>query len=82
MGSIVPVGPELQPTIDVSSPPGCCPQSHKILLNKGMKYWDSGLHLPMSRTFITTVHTAAAVIGWRPSRKERTGVMKNLGMET
>ncbi len=46
-----------------------------------MKYWDSGLNAPMSRTF-STVHLAAAVIGWRRSRQERTGVMKNLGMET
>jgi hypothetical protein len=29
------VGFELHPSFDVSSPPGCCPQSHEILLYKG-----------------------------------------------
>ncbi len=38
-----PVGPELDPSFDASSPPGCCAQNHEILLHKGMKYWDSGL---------------------------------------
>jgi hypothetical protein len=38
-----------------------------------MKYWNSGLNAPGSRTFIATVHIAAAVIGWRRSGKERTG---------
>jgi hypothetical protein len=33
-----PVGPELHPSFDASSPPGCC---HEILLNKGMKYWET-----------------------------------------
>jgi hypothetical protein len=51
----------------------CCPRSHEILLNQGMKYWDSGLHAPSLRTFITAVHIAAAVIGWRRSGNERTG---------
>jgi len=37
-----------------------------------MKYWDSGLIAPGSSTFIVTVHIAA-VIGWKRSRKERTG---------
>jgi hypothetical protein len=32
-----PVGPELRPSFDALSPPGCCPQSHKIYLNKGME---------------------------------------------
>jgi hypothetical protein len=32
-----PVGPELHPSFDASSPPGCCPQSYEISLNKGMK---------------------------------------------
>ncbi len=72
-GKSCPVGPELDPSFDASSPPGCCLQSHEILLNKGMKYWDSGLNAPGSRTSITTVHIAAAVIGWRSSGKERTG---------
>jgi hypothetical protein len=37
-----PPGLELHPSIDASSyPPGCYPQSNEILLNKGMKYWDS-----------------------------------------
>jgi len=31
-----PVGPELHPSFDASSP--YSPQSHEILLNKGMKY--------------------------------------------
>jgi hypothetical protein len=34
----------LDPLFDASSPPGCCPQSHEILLNEGMKYWDHGLN--------------------------------------
>jgi hypothetical protein len=33
-----PVGPELHPSFDASSPPDCCPQIHEILLKKGMKY--------------------------------------------
>jgi hypothetical protein len=33
-----PVGPELHPSFDASSPPGCCRQSHEILLKNGMKY--------------------------------------------
>ncbi len=33
-----PVGPELHPSFDASSPPDCCPQSHEILVKKGMKY--------------------------------------------
>jgi len=33
-----PIGPELHPSFDASSPLGCCPQSHEILINKGMKY--------------------------------------------
>jgi len=33
-----PVGSELHPSFDASSPPGCSRQSHEILLNKGMKY--------------------------------------------
>jgi hypothetical protein len=32
------LGPELHPSFDASSPPGCCRQSNEILLNKGMKY--------------------------------------------
>jgi len=32
-----PVGPELHPSFDASSPPGCCPQSHENLLNKGFE---------------------------------------------
>jgi hypothetical protein len=38
-GKSCPVGPELHPPFDASlSPPaGCGPQSHEILLNKGMK---------------------------------------------
>jgi len=48
-------------------------KSHEILLNKGMKYWNSGLNASSSRTFITRVHIAAAVIGWKRWGKERTG---------
>jgi hypothetical protein len=51
-----PVGPELHLSFDASSPPGCCPQSHEILSNKGMKYGDSGLNAPGLRTFIVPVH--------------------------
>jgi hypothetical protein len=70
-------GPELYPSFDASYPPGCCLQSHELLLNKGMKYWDSGSNARSnagsSRTFTTTVHIAATVIGWRLLGKERTG---------
>jgi hypothetical protein len=46
-----PIGPELHLSFDAwSSPPGCCRQSHEILLNKGMKCWDSGLNAPGSTT--------------------------------
>jgi len=65
-----PVPPELHSSFDSSSTPGCCPQSHEILLNKGMKYWDSGLNARGSRTFKATVHIAAAVISWKHSGKE------------
>jgi hypothetical protein len=53
-----PVGPELHPSFDASSPPGCCTQSHEILLNQGMKYWDSALNARGARTFIATIHKA------------------------
>jgi len=39
---------ELHPSFDASSFPGCCQQNHEILVNKGMKYWDSGLNAPGS----------------------------------
>jgi hypothetical protein len=55
----------LHPSFDASSPPGCCLQSHGLLLIRVMKYRDSELNAPCSRTSITTVHIAAAVIGWR-----------------
>jgi hypothetical protein len=38
------VGLELHPSFDASSPLGCCLQSHEILLNNGMKYWDLGIN--------------------------------------
>ncbi len=41
---------------------GFCSQSHEIRLNKGMKYSDSALNAPGSRTSIATLHIAAAVI--------------------
>jgi hypothetical protein len=64
----------VQTSFDASSAPGCCPQSHEILLNKGMKYWDSGLNARGLRTFRATAHIAAvAVIGWMRLVKERTG---------
>jgi hypothetical protein len=53
------VRPELHSSFDSLSTPGCCPQSHEMLLNKGMKYWDSGLNARGSRTFIATVHIPA-----------------------
>jgi len=68
-----PLGPELHPSIDASSLHGCCRQSNEILLNKGMKYWDSGFSARGAKTFIATVHIAGAVISWRRSEKERTG---------
>ncbi len=67
-----PVGLELQPSFDSSSPRGRCLQSHDTLWNQGMKYWDSGLNARGTITFIATVHKAAAVIGWMHSGKERT----------
>ncbi len=65
-----PLGPELDPSLGASSPPGCFLQSHEILLNKSMKYWDSGLN---AWCVIVTVHIVAAAIGWSRSGKERTG---------
>jgi hypothetical protein len=65
------VGPELHPSFDASSPHSS--QSHEILLNKGMKYWDSGLNARGARTFIATVYIAGAVIGWKRTEEERTG---------
>jgi hypothetical protein len=62
----------LHPSFDASSPPGCSPQSHEILLNQGMKYWDSALNARGARTFIATLHKAAALIGWRRLGKART----------
>jgi hypothetical protein len=59
-------------SFDASFILGCCSQSHEILLNKCMKYWDLGWNASGSRTFIATVHIAAAVIGWKRSGKERT----------
>jgi hypothetical protein len=58
-GKSCPLGPELDPSFGASSPPGCFLQSHEILLNKGMKYWDSGLNAWSARTFIATVHIVA-----------------------
>ncbi len=68
-----PLGPEMHPSFDASSPPGCCRQSNEIILKRGMKYWDSGLSARGARTFMATVHIAGAVISWRRSEKERTG---------
>jgi len=68
-----PLEPELHPSFDASSPPGYCRQRNEILLNKGMKYWDSELSARGARTVTATVHIARAVISWRCSEKERTG---------
>jgi hypothetical protein len=38
------LGPKLHPSFDASFPFSCCPQSHKILLNKGMKCRNLGLN--------------------------------------
>jgi len=57
-----PLGPELHPSIDASCPHGCCRQSNEILLNKGMKYRDSGFSARGAKTFIASVHIAGAVI--------------------
>jgi hypothetical protein len=59
------VGPELHLPFDTSSLVGCCSQSHEILLNKGMKYWDSTLITLGSRTYITILHITAIVINWK-----------------
>jgi len=63
----------VEPSFDASSAPDSCAQSHEILLNKGMKYWDSGLNARGLRTFIATAHIAVTVIGWMHSVKERRG---------
>jgi hypothetical protein len=63
----------LHPPLDASSPLECCPQSHEILSNKGMKNWDSTLNAPSSITFIAIVHIVAIVISWKRSWKERMG---------
>jgi hypothetical protein len=68
-----PLGPEMHPSFDTSSPPGCCRQSNEVILTRGMKYWDSGLSARGARTFIAPEHIAGAVISWRRSEKERTG---------
>jgi hypothetical protein len=69
---VMPCWAWVQTSFDASSAPGSCPQSHEILLNKGMKYWDVGLNAQGLRTFIATAHIAAAMIGWMHSVKERT----------
>jgi len=67
-----PVGPELHPSFDASSPPGCCRQSHEILLKNGMKYWNSGLNAPGSRTFRATVqHSSSDWLKQFTKRKDR-----------
>jgi hypothetical protein len=68
-----PVGPQLHPSFDALSAPGCCQQSHEILVYQDMKYWDSGLNAEAPEHFIATVHKAAAVISWRHSGKTRRG---------
>ncbi len=35
---LCPVGPELHLSFDASSAPGCCQQSHEILVYQDMKY--------------------------------------------
>ncbi len=62
----------MAPPFHASSPLGYCLQSHENVLNKGMKYWDSTLNAPGSRTFIATVHISAIMIGWKYSGKEMT----------
>ncbi len=69
---VMPCWSWVAPSFDVSSPPSFWSQSHEILLNKGMKYWDSVLNAPSSRTFIIIVHIVASTIGWKHSRKKRT----------
>jgi hypothetical protein len=44
----------------------------KVLLNKGMKYWDSGLNAPGSRRFRAILRiAAAAVIGWKRFQEKK-----------
>jgi hypothetical protein len=62
-------GPKLHPSFDVSSSLRCYLQSHEILLNKGMKYWNSGLNAPSSKKFMVIVYIEATVISWKCSRK-------------
>jgi hypothetical protein len=68
-----PLGPKLHPSFDASSLSGCCRQSNESLLNKGMKYWNSGLSARGARTFIATVHIAGALISWRRQKKKGQG---------
>jgi hypothetical protein len=62
----------LHPMLDI------CPQSHEIRLNKGMKYWDSTLNAPGSRTYIGTLHITTAVISWKRLGGERARCFFNL----
>jgi len=57
----MPYRASVAPLIWCFIPCGCCPQSHEILLNKGMKYWDSGSNAPSLRTFIAKLHIATAL---------------------
>lgn len=63
-----PVGPELHPSFDASSPLDCSGQSHEILLHNGMKCSDSGLNARGLRGFIDTVSDLLKAL-----RKKRTG---------
>ncbi len=67
-----PIGLELHSSFDASSPLGYCLQNHEMLLNKGMKYWNSRFKALGSRTFIATLHIVETMIGWKCSRKKRT----------
>ncbi len=70
-----PFGSESHLSFDVSSLLGCHPQNHEILLNKGMRYWNSRLNAPDLKTFITIIiiHTTTPMIGRKHSRKEKIG---------
>jgi hypothetical protein len=62
---------EFYPSFDTSSPPGCCPQSHEILLNKDMKYL---LRLRIKRARLKNIYnysTHSSSSDWLKTFKKR-----------
>jgi hypothetical protein len=63
------VGLKLHPSFDVSTLPRWNLENHEIWLNKGMKYWNSRLNAPSSKTFIIIVYITATMTSWKCLRK-------------